>query len=164
MDQSRPGHHPLPLIIERPDLAHPVRRFVSYLLTAGGWLLWLAMWLPFLAALGRHLGYQLPEIVFPSQISLHSFLVLVEILPFVAGAAIGLMLLSYLWDKMKSHAGFPDRRWRPVGLERLAHSMALEPQQLAAWQAAQVLYVRHGDHGNVTDASTTPPDQPSRPD
>ena len=164
MDKSRPGHHPTPLIIERPDLAHPVRRFVSYLLTAGGWLLWLAMWLPFLAALGRHLGYQLPEIAFPSQISLHSFLVLVEILPFVAGAAIGLMLLSYLWEKVKSHAGFPDRRWRPIGLERLAHSMALEPQQLAAWQATQVLYVRHGDHGNVIDAGTTAPDQPSRPD
>jgi poly-beta-1,6-N-acetyl-D-glucosamine biosynthesis protein PgaD len=74
------------------------------------------------------------------------------------------MLLSYLWEKLRKHAGFPDRRWRPVGLERLAHSMALEPQQLAAWQAAQVLYVRHGDHGNVIEASPTRPDQPSRPD
>ncbi len=164
MDQSRPGHHPLPLIIERPDLAHPVRRAISYLLTAGGWLLWLVMWVPFLAALGRYLGYQVPEIAFPSQISLQSFLILVKMLPFVIGAAIGLMLLSFLWDKLKTHAGFPDRRWRPVGLDRLAHSMALEPQQLAAWQSAQVLYVHHGDHGNVIDASTTPPDQPSRPD
>ena len=127
-------------------------------------MIWLAMWVPFLAALGRYFGYQLPEIAFPSQISLHSFLTLAETLPFVIGAAIILMLLSYLWDKMKSHAGFPDRRWRPVGLERLAHSMALEPEKLLAWQAAQVLYVRHGDHGNVTDASTTPPDQPSLPD
>lgn len=164
MDQPRPGHHPLPLIIERPDLAHPVRLAVSYFLTACGWMLWLAMWVPFLAALGRHLGYQLPEVVFPSQISLHSFLILLEMLPFVAGAAIALMLLSYLWEKAKSHAGFPDRRWRPVGLERLAHSMALEPEKLAAWQAAQVLYVRHGDHGNVIDAGTALPDQPSRPD
>ena len=81
--------------------------------------------------------------------------------PVVAGAAIALMLLSHLWEKMKSHAGFPDRRWRPVGLERLAHSMALEPERLAGWQAAQVLYVRHGDHGNLIAASTT---QPSRPD
>ena len=164
MDQSRPGHHPLPLIIERPDLAHPVRRAFSYLLTAGGWLLWLAMWLPFLSALGRHFGYQLPEIAFPSQISLHSFLVLAQMLPFVVGAAIVLMLLSYLWEKLRKHAGFSDRRWRPVGLERLAHSMALEPEQLAAWQAAQVLYVRHGDHGNVIDASPIYPDQSSRPD
>ncbi len=157
MDKSRPGHHPTPLIIERPDLAHPVRRFVSYLLTAGGWLLWLAMWLPFLAALGRHLGYQLPEIAFPSQISLHSFLVLVEILPFVAGAAIGLMLLSYLWEKVKSHAGFPDSRWRPVGMDRLARDAALEPDKLAQWQQTQVLYVEHGTQGRVTNAYTSRP-------
>lgn len=122
------------------------------------------MWVPFLAALGRHFGYQLPEVAFPSQISLRSFLTLLEMLPFVAGAAIALMLLSYLWEKMRAHAGFPDQRWRPIGLERLAHSMALEPEKLLAWQAAQVIYVRHGDHGNVIDASTTLPDQPSRPD
>ena len=164
MDKSRPGHHPTPLIIERPDLAHPVRRAFSYFITAGGWLLWLAMWLPFRAALGRYFGYKLPEIAFPSQISLRSCLSLAQMLPFVVGAAIMLMLMSYLWEKFRKHAGFPDRRWRPVGLERLAHSMALEPKQLAAWQAAQVLYVRHGDHGNVIDASTTIPDQPSRPD
>ncbi|QKV56671.1 MAG: hypothetical protein HT580_05030 [Dechloromonas sp.] len=46
-------------------------------------MLWLAM--PFLAAFGRHLGYQLPEIAFPSQISLRSFLTLLEILPSVVG-------------------------------------------------------------------------------
>lgn len=161
MDQPRPGHQALPLIIERPDLAHPVRRAFSYFLTACGWMLWLAMWVPFLAAFGRHLGYQLPEVAFPSQISLRSFLTLLEMLPFVAGAAIALMLLSYLWETVKSHAGFPDQRWRPIGLERLAHSMALEPEKLLAWQAAQVIYVRHGDHGNVIDASTV---QPSRPD
>ena len=80
MDKPRPRHQALPLIIERPDLAHPVRRAVSYALTALAWLFWLMMWLPFLAALGRHLGYNLPEIYFPSQISLHSFLALVNIL------------------------------------------------------------------------------------
>ncbi len=161
MDQPRPRDQtPLPLIIERPDLAHPAWLALSYLLTAGGWLVWLVMWLPFLAALGRHLGYQLPEIVFPSQISLRSFLILAETLPYVAAWAVGLILSSYLWEKVKSHFGFSDRRWRPIGLERLAGDMALEPERLATWQAAQILYVEHGAHGRVTAAGTTPPDRP----
>jgi poly-beta-1,6-N-acetyl-D-glucosamine biosynthesis protein PgaD len=162
MDKPRPRHHaPLPLIIERPDLAHPARLALSYFLTACGWLIWLAMWVPFLAALGRHLGYPLPEIAFPSQISLHSFLVLANTLPFVAAGAIGLILSSYLWEKLKSRAGFPDRRWRPVGLERLAGDMALVPEQLATWQSAQILYVEHGPLGRVTGASIIPPGRPA---
>ena len=161
MDKPRPRHQALPLIIERPDLAHPVRRAVSYALTALAWLFWLMMWLPFLAALGRHLGYNLPEIYFPSQISLHSFLALVNVLPTVVGIALGGLLLRFLWEKMKPHIGRADERWRPVGTKRLASGLALDPERLAAWQSAQILYVEHGPHGRVTDASTT---QPSRPD
>lgn len=160
MDQSRPGHQALPLIIERPDLAHPFRRAFSIALTAGGWIVWLIMWIPFLAALGRHFGYDLPVVAFPSQLSLHSFLLLAELIPIVVVAAVLAMALRFLWEKLRNHAGFPDRRWRPVGLERLAHQMALDPQRLSTWQSAQILYVHHGDHGNVIDATTTQPKRP----
>ena len=163
MDESRPRHQArrLPLIIERPDLTHPLRRAFGLFVTILAWLLWLAMWIPFLAALGRHLGYDLPEIYFPSQISLHSFLSLVNILPTVVGIALALLTLRYVWEKIKPHAGKPDERWRPLGVDRLATRLALDPERLADWQSAQVLYVAHGPRGRVTDASTT---QPSRPD
>ena len=163
MDESRPRHQTrrLPLIIERPDLAHPLRRAIGLFVTVLAWLLWLAMWIPFLAALGRYLGYDLPEIYFPSQISLHSFLSLVNILPTVVGIAVALVMTSYLREKMKSRADQPDERWRPIGTARLATGLALDPERLAAWQTAQILYVEHGPRGRVTDASTT---QPSRPD
>ncbi len=166
MDESRPRHQTrrLPLIIERPDLAHPVRRAFGLFATILAWLLWLAMWIPFLAALGRHLGYNLPEIYFPSQVSLHSFLSLIHILPTVVGLALGLLTLRFVWEKIRPRIGKPDERWRPLGVDRLATGLALDPERLAAWQSAQVLYVTHGPRGRVTDASTTRPDQPSRPD
>ena len=138
-----------------------MRRALAYVLTVGAWLIWLAMWVPFLAALGRHLGYDLPEIIFPSQINLHSFLALMHILPTAIATAIGLVVLRYLWEKLKPHAGWREKPWRPVGVERLASGQALDPERLAAWQAAQVLYVAHGPRGRVTGASTV---QPSRPD
>ena len=55
------------------------------------------MWFPFIAALGRHLGYNLPEIYFPSQISLHSFLALVNVLPTVVGIALSGLLKNCFW-------------------------------------------------------------------
>ncbi len=62
---------------------------------------------------------------------------------------------------MKPHVGRADERWRPIGTERLASGLALDPERLAGWQSAQILYVEHGPLGRVTDASTT---QSSRPD
>lgn len=158
MDKSRPGHQArLPLIIERPDLAHPVQRVVALLATTLAWLLWLVMWIPFIAALGRHFGLDLPEIFFPSQISLDSFFALLHVTPYVLAFAVTILIASYLREKLKARFGKPDERWRPVGAARLASSAALDPELLATWQAAQILYVEHGPRGRVIGASTTRP-------
>ena len=162
MDKSRPGHQArLPLIIERPDLTHPVRRVMALLATTLAWLLWLVMWIPFIAALGRHFGFDLPEIFFPSQISLDSFFALLHVTPYVLAFAAAVLIASYLREKLKARFGKPDERWRPVGIARLASSTALDPELLAAWQAAQILYVEHGPLGRVTGASTTRPSRPA---
>jgi poly-beta-1,6-N-acetyl-D-glucosamine biosynthesis protein PgaD len=162
MDESRPRHQArrLPLIIERPDLAHPLRRLSAVVITTLAWLFWLAMWVPFLFALGRHFGYDLPEILFPSQISLATFLSLVEVMPYVVGVAVVVFLFGALREKLKARIGKADDRWRPVGMDRLATGAALDPDKLAAWQKAQILYVEHGPRGRVSDASTLPPRRP----
>lgn len=162
MDESRPRHQArrLPLIIERPDLAHPLRRVSAVVFTTLAWVIWLAMWVPFLFALGRHLGYHLPETLFPSQISLATFLSLVQVMPYVIGVAILVFLASTLREKLKAHIGKADDRWRPVGMARLATGAALDPDKLALWQKAQILYVEHGPRGRVTDAGTVPPQRP----
>ena len=163
MDQPRPRHQAdrLPLIIERPDLVHPLRRLSERVLTTLAWLLWLAMWIPFLSAVARHFGYPFPDIIFPSPISLSAFLDLLEVTPYAIGLALTLIMTSYLREKIKARIGQRDERWRPVGMARLATGAALDPVHLAAWQDAQVLYVEHGPLGRVTNASTN---QPSRPD
>jgi len=162
MDKSRPRHQArLPLIIERPDLTHPVQRVMALLATSLAWLLWLVMWIPFIAALGRHFGLDLPEIFFPSQISLDSFFALLHVTPYVLAFAAAILISSYLREKFKTRFGKPDERWRPIGIARLANSTALDPEQLATWQAAQILYVEHGPRGRVTGASTTRPSRPA---
>jgi poly-beta-1,6-N-acetyl-D-glucosamine biosynthesis protein PgaD len=157
MDQSRPGHQArrLPLIIERSDLAHPVRQVMAYVFTILAWGLWVLMWIPFIVALGRYYGYQIPEIAFPSQISLNSFLALARVTPYVLAFAILIALASILGEKIKARSSKNNERWRPVGMERLATGAALDPKLLAQWQAARVLYVEHGPMGRVTNASET---------
>lgn len=163
MDQSRPGHQSerLPLIIERPDLAHPVRRVLAVVFTSVAWGLWLLMWFPFLFALGRHFGYDLPKLHFDSHFGLESFFSLLHITPYLM-ATVGLILLiGLIREKVRSHIGYKSERWRPVGMERLATGAALDVDRLAQWQSARILYVEHGPLGRVTNAATT---QPSRPD
>jgi poly-beta-1,6-N-acetyl-D-glucosamine biosynthesis protein PgaD len=159
MDQPGQRHQAnrLPLIIDRPDLTHPARRTFALLLTIAAWVLWFVMWIPFFAALGRYLGYKLPEISFPSQISLDAFLALAHITPYVLLVAVSLTGLSYLHQKFKAHSGKIDPRWRPVGMEQLATGLALDPKLLAEWQSAQILYVEHGPLGRVTNAHTKDP-------
>ena len=159
MDKSRPGHQArLPLIIERPDLTHPLQRVLALLFTSLAWLLWLVMWIPLLAALGRYLGYAVPEIVYPGHISLDTFLMLMRVTPWVVGIAVAIVMVSYLREKRKTLNRVSDERWRPLGMERLAAGAALDPEQLAKWQSAQVLYVEHGPRGRVVNANTVRPE------
>lgn len=161
MDESRPGHPPrLPLIIERPDLAHPFRRVTGLLLTILAWCIWLGMWFVLLATIGRELGLDVPEIVLPSAISLKSFEALAQVAPYAIMVACAMILLAYLYERLRRKLGKTDTRWRPVGLLRLALDAALDPQRIAKWQEMQVIYVEHGPLGRVTDAHGAPP----RPD
>lgn len=162
MDQSRSRDQARykALIIERPDLAHPFRRVSATVFTALAWLIWLAMWLPLLSAIARHYGFAVREIAFASHISLESFLALAEVVPWAVGAAIAIVVFAYLREKLGGHrqhdVGF-------VGMERLATGAALDPQRLAEWQQAPILYVEHGPLGRVTNARTNSPEGP-RPD
>ncbi|EXI69181.1 MAG: poly-beta-1,6-N-acetyl-D-glucosamine biosynthesis protein PgaD [Candidatus Accumulibacter adjunctus] len=121
----------------------------AVVITALAWLLWLAMWIPFLFALGRHFGYDLPEILFPSQISLATFLSLLQVMPYVVGVAVLVFLVGALRERLKARIGTADDRWRPIGIDTGA---ALDPEKLAAWQKTQILHVEHGPRGRVTNA------------
>jgi poly-beta-1,6-N-acetyl-D-glucosamine biosynthesis protein PgaD len=127
------------------------------LFTIIAWCVWLGMWVVMIAAIGRKLGFDLPEIVLPSAVSLKSFEALVHVAPYAVGAACALILFAHLYDRLSRKRGEGDGRWRPVGLERLARDAALDPQRMAEWQTMQILYVEHGPLGQVTDAHGAPP-------
>jgi poly-beta-1,6-N-acetyl-D-glucosamine biosynthesis protein PgaD len=157
MDQSgsRPGHSPAdheerPLIIERPDLAHPLRRVSAFVFTLAAWLLLLAWWFPiwglvvgeFRALTGVNRSQA------AGALALHS---LVELFPLafalVAAALLANGLLGLIHKKLA-----PPKVKRSVGMAQLASGMALDVDQLAAWQSARILHVEHGEHGSVVDA------------
>ena len=159
MDESRPGNPTrLPLIIDRPDLAHPVRRVVGVALTLACWGIWLAMWFVLLANLGHGIGFELPRFLTPRVVSQASFLALANLLPYAVATAAALLFAAYAYDRLKRRWGRTDDRWRPVGMDRLARDAALDPDNLARWQQTQVLYVEHGPQGRVRNAYTSRPD------
>lgn len=153
MDESRPGNPTrLPLIIDRPDLAHPMRRVVGMVLTLACWGIWLAMWFVLLANLGYGIGFELPSFLTPRVVSQASFLALADLLPYAVATAAALLFAAYVYDRLKRRWGKTDDRWRPLGMDRLARDAALDPDNLARWQRTQVLYVEHGPRGRVINA------------
>ena len=158
MDQSRPRHKPgleqrqqQALIIERPDLAHPLRRVLALMFTLLAWGLWIGLWLPVLGSLAAQFGLELPWVTYPSQLSLQALRLLVGVFPL----AVGLVLLVLAVNGLVSciHRRFnPPAAHRFVGMDRLATGMALDTGKLATWQSARILHVEHGPLGRVLDA------------
>lgn len=164
MDQSRPrprlgdqgqAASPLPvqkpLIIERPELAHPVRRVAALLLTVAAWVGLIAMWIPVFGILAVALGAPLTRGIYPSVEGVVALRGLLEVFP----AAVGLVLVVLGGNGLLS---WVLRRFaaptvhRFVGMEQLATGVALDPKQLAEWQSGRVLHVEHGPLGRVTGA------------
>ena len=116
------------------------------------------MWFVLITTAGRSLGFDLPHVLLPTAVSLGSLQILLRLLPYAIATAVTALVLAYVFERFKRHLGKSDERWRPVGLDRLAHDTALEPENISRWQQAQVLYVEHGLHGRVTNAYTSRPD------
>lgn len=158
MDQSRPRHKPgheqrqqQALIIERPDLAHPLRRVLAILFTLLAWGLWIGLWLPVLGLVAAHFGLELPWVNYPGQLSLHTLRLLVNVFPLAIALVLLVLAVNGLISRI--HRRFnPPSALRFVGMDRLAEGMALDPGQLATWQSARILHVEHGPLGRVIDA------------
>lgn len=139
-----------PLIVEQPELAHPVRRALALWFTAIAWCAWLVLWLPALTSLTEHFGVAVPWPYRSSERSLQALQQLLDIFP----AAIGLVLLvlaangviSWLYRRLHTRA------YATVGTHDLAIRSMLDERSLAAWQDARILQVVHNAEGQVIGA------------
>lgn len=158
MDQpgSRYKARHTPLIIERPDLDHPVKRVMAVLATSLAWGVWLAMFIPFVLAVANRLGFEVPEADLPNRINLLSVDALLCVLPHVFVVVVALVLLGITMEKIRVSLPGSRERWRPLGMERLATGEALDAHRIAEWQSARIMYVEHGPLGRVTKVRTTP--------
>ena len=158
MDQSgsRPGYNPAdheerPLIIERPDLSHPLRRVSAFVFTLAAWLLLAAWWFPIWGLVVGELraitGVDRSQAA--GALALHS---LVELFPVACVLVAAVLLVNGLLSGLYKRWSRP-KPLRAVGMEQLAGGMALDVDQLAVWQSARILRVEHGPRGRVVDAT-----------
>lgn len=148
---SRPGISRQPLIIERPDLEHPVRRALSVCFTALAWFAWFVLWLPVLTFAAERFGIALPW-QFPSgERNLQALQELIDVFP----AAMGILLVVLAangvtgWLYRRLHKPVTHHH---VDTRQLASGMSLDELKLAAWQRARILRVQHSAEGRVIDA------------
>ena len=73
------------MIIERPELAHPVRRALAPVFTALAWTVWVLLWLPVLAAFSDRFAAALPWASPTGYRSLEALRRLLEIFPWRSG-------------------------------------------------------------------------------
>jgi poly-beta-1,6-N-acetyl-D-glucosamine biosynthesis protein PgaD len=154
MDQSgsRNKTQHTPLIINRPDLNHPIKRVIAVIATIMAWGVWLYLWVPFVLDLGRRFGFDLPGREISSQISLDSFMVLLRVMPYVFIFAVLIVMVGLFIEKLRARFPGLRTRWRPVGKARLVTGDADNSDRIASWQSARVLSVEHGPLGRVIHA------------
>ncbi|MCU0974045.1 MAG: poly-beta-1,6-N-acetyl-D-glucosamine biosynthesis protein PgaD [Burkholderiales bacterium] len=138
------------LVIDRPELMSPVQRLTGMVLTSVAWSVWGYMWAPILALLGWALGIRLfyrnmvVEGGFDSLMQLAPLYVLVS----ASASATLIVFASWQWIRFARR----DRRVGPVpSLSRAeaAAAAGISVEELARWQGAQCLSIRHRADGGI---------------
>jgi poly-beta-1,6-N-acetyl-D-glucosamine biosynthesis protein PgaD len=139
------------LIIERPELAHPVRRALAPFFTALAWIAWVLLWLPVLVAVSDRFAAALPWAHPTGYRSLEALRRVLEIFPLAVGAVVAVLALNgavaWLYRLLRKPQPHAD-----VDTHELADALALPEDKLATWQAARIVRAEHSAQGRLVDA------------
>jgi poly-beta-1,6-N-acetyl-D-glucosamine biosynthesis protein PgaD len=139
------------LIIERPELAHPVRRFLAPIFTALAWCIWVLLWLPVLAAVSDRFAAALPWASPTGYRSLEALRRLLEVFPLSVGVVVAVLAVNGAGTWLHRFLRKANRR-QDVGTQELAADLHLPEDKLSAWQGARVVRATHSDDGRFIDA------------
>lgn len=140
-----------PLIIERSDLAHPVRRVVAFVLTLAAWFGLIAMCVPVLSLLAGMLGLPFAQGASSRSDGVVALQGLLDEFPLAVSLVLLVLAVNGVLSWVSRRISAPVTH-RYVGMEQLAVGMALDPKALAEWQSGRILHVEHGPAGRVVSA------------
>jgi biofilm PGA synthesis protein PgaD len=138
------------LVIDRPELMSPVQRLTGMVLTSVAWSVWGYMWAPILALLGWALGIRLFYRNMVVDGGFDSLMQLAPLYVLVSASASAMLIVFASWQWMRFARR--DRRVGPVpSLSRAeaAAAAGIPVEELARWQGAQCLRIRHHADGGV---------------
>jgi len=150
MDQPRPRHPPLKSpIVERSDLQTVGQRAVSGVLTLVFWTIWAYLWLPLLSLLAWAVGFQQAYKYVVVRGGYEELLNLIGAYTLVI-VLLGGSLVGWATYNILRYGRLPMRTGKTVvPHEDIARYFRQGPIAVATWQAAQRLYVKHNEKGEV---------------
>ncbi len=157
MGQPGPRHRTevMPLIIERPDLAHPLRRLTAYVVTILIWCWWIVLWVPAFEVIAADLGWPVTFYVQPSSASFEALNYLLTQFP-IALAVLAVLLISNL-TITELYRRIAQRPPKKALIHAAQPRPSIDLALLNRWQSERILIVTHNQLGQIIDAKSVSP-------
>ncbi|HET7833222.1 MAG TPA: poly-beta-1,6-N-acetyl-D-glucosamine biosynthesis protein PgaD [Gallionella sp.] len=144
------------LIIHHPEKQTNQQRWALGIITAGFWMFWFYLWLPFVSLLAWLFGYRLFEY---QMIELGGYKGLLDLLGTysVIIVLLGSTLIGWAVYNIRRFGGKADRRkgMPPVTVDLHARHFNVDVEQLKEWRKSQRLVISHGSNSEIVDVSVT---------
>lgn len=146
------------LIIHHPEKQTNKQRWALGLITAGFWMFWFYLWLPFVSLLAWIFGYHIFEY---HMIELGGYHGLVDLLGdyFTIIFLLGGGLIAWAAYNIRRFGGEADRR-KPtpsVLVEMQAQHFNVGVEQLEEWRKRQRLVIDHDNNSQIVNVSVSEP-------
>lgn len=146
------------LIIHHPEKQTDTQRWGLRLITAGFWMFWFYLWIPFVSLLAWIFGYHIFEY---HMIELGGYRGLVDLLGdyFMIIVLLGGGLIAWAAYNIRRFGNGKCRRKPmpviPVKLQAQHFNVGVE--QLEQWRKSQTLVIDHGNNSQIVNVKVTEP-------
>ncbi len=146
------------LIIHHPEKQTNQQRWALGIITAGFWMFWFYLWLPFISLLAWIFGYRIFEY---HMIELGGYKGLLDLLGVYSVVILLLSgaLIGWAAYNIRRFRGKADRRKGrpPVSIDLHAQHFGVDAGQLQEWRKSQRLVIDHGNNSEIVNVKVSGP-------